>query len=192
MTPYRLNERFATIDQLMDAFGRNSLKLDLGCGYVKPNGYIGIDNMVGAAAQVENKENAPDILMDLCRGSFPFEDSSITEVRSSHFLEHSILDHIINESYRVLKPAGRFDFTVPYANSAEGLYPGHTIFLTEKWFHRNMNFRNRFEIIKETYLPSEEWRMAKPFSALIPFKLARTFLFNACSEMRMICLSKKQ
>jgi len=57
-------------------------------------------------------------------------DSTGSDVRASHFLELSAFDHVISESYRVLKPDGHFIFAVPYANSADGMYPGHLIFLT--------------------------------------------------------------
>jgi predicted SAM-dependent methyltransferase len=189
---YTLNKRFASMDQLMNSYGRAHIKIDLGCGYNKPAGYIGIDNMSGTASQIANRDNEPDILMDLCSGHFPFEDNSVAEVRASHFLEHSNLEHIINETHRVLKPAGRFDLIVPYANSAEGLYPGHIVYLTEKWFHDNPNFQSKFRIVKETYYPSREWRRLRPFSWFIPFRLARTFLFNACWQMRMDCIAKKK
>jgi SAM-dependent methyltransferase len=166
------------------------LKLDLGCGYYKPEGYIGLDNLIGENAQIKNVGNRPDILMDLNRDPLPFNDNTCTEVRSSHFLEHSNLDHIINESYRVLKANGIFFFVVPYANSAEGMFPGHSIFLTERWFYENINFQSKFTIIKEQFDPSAAYRKSL-ISKVIPFSFARTFLFNACWQMQMTCKPKK-
>lgn len=188
-----LNRRWESMEQLIQAQGQDGLRLDLGCGYYKPPGYIGIDNLVGEGAQIANAENAPDILMDLDRGPLPFADHSIAEVRSSHFLEHSNLDHVINESWRVLRPGGRFVFIVPYANSAEGMYPGHHIFLTERWFYENLNFQSKFTIQHEHYDPSLAWkRLPWLVRALIPFSFARTFLFNACWQMKIEAVKKKE
>lgn len=129
--------------------------------------------MAGAATQIQNDDNAPDILMDLNRCAIPFQDESCAEIVSSHFLEHSNLDHIINESFRLLRPKGTFLFVVPYANSAEGMYPGHSIFLTEKWFQQNMNFNEKFKIVKIKYTPSEHWRQVPWCVRLVtPFDLA--------------------
>jgi len=187
---YVLNSKFGTIDDIINAYMNDGLKLDIGCGFYKPVGYIGIDNLEGAATQIENQNNLPDIFMDLNKDSIPFEDNSIDEIRSSHFLEHSNLDHIFAESYRVLKSDGVFLFTVPYANSAEGLYPGHNIFLTEKWFYNNIGFQEKFEIIKEKYDASEDYR-ASIIRFLIPFRIARKFLFNSCWQMTITCRVKK-
>jgi SAM-dependent methyltransferase len=179
-----LNSRWSSVGEIIDAYGPTSLRLDLGCGFVKPEGFIGLDNLVGSAVQVEDDANAPDILMDLNRDELPFPSDSCEEVRSSHFLEHSDLNHVLNESHRVLKPGGLLLFAVPYANSAEGMYPGHLLFLTEKWFHENTNFRARFAITRETYTPSDEFR-SLPWIVrkVLPFGFARKFLFNACSQM---------
>lgn len=176
------------VRSINDILSSNSgrLKLDIGCGYYKAKGYIGIDNLIGKDAQIENQDNLPDILMDLNQARIPFPDESCAEIRSSHFLEHSNLSWIIDESYRLLKPEGRFDFTVPYANSAEGMYPGHAIFLTERWFFENRNFQSKFEILKIHYDRSLYWKTSL-LRFVIPFDVARKFLFNACWQMSMHC-----
>ena len=186
------NKKYQNIEDIYAAFGGRAFKLDLGCGYVKPAGFIGIDNQSGEASQIPNAENAPDILMDLDAADFPFPDNSCEEVRSSHFLEHSQLMHILNESHRVLRPGGTFLFAVPYANSAEGMYPGHQQFLTEKWFYENLTFQKKFKIELEEYFPSSDY-LKLPFilRALIPFKFSRTFLFNACCQMIFRCSARK-
>ena len=155
---YALNSKYLSIQELIDNFSVDgSLRLDLGCGYYKPKGYIGIDNLCGKSTQIVNSNNCPDILMDLNTFEISFDDNCCSEIQSSHFLEHSNLDHIINESYRLLKTQGRFNFTVPYASSAEGMYPGHNIFLTERWFEENINFQSKFKILKASYKPSVYW-----------------------------------
>jgi predicted SAM-dependent methyltransferase len=189
---FELAPQWASIEQIVEAHAPDGVRLDLGCGYVKPQGFIGIDNLVGERTQVVDETNAPDILMDLNSFPLPFPDSSCTEVRSSHFLEHSVLDHVIDESYRVLRPGGLFLFTVPYANSAEGMYPGHSVFLTEKWFHENPNFGQKFEILEERFDPSDDYqRLPWLVRKLLPFDKARTFLFNACWQMTISARPRK-
>lgn len=186
------NKNYQSIEEVYAAFGGGSFKLDLGCGYVKPSGFIGIDNLSGEASQIPNAQNAPDILMNLDTAAFPFPDNSCEEIRSSHFLEHSQLMHILNESHRVLRPGGTFLFAVPYANSAEGMYPGHQQFLTEKWFYENLTFQRNFKIEHEEYFPSADYlKLPLILRTLIPFKFARTFLFNACWQMIFRCSAKK-
>lgn len=187
-----LNSRFTSLEDLYGAYGGKSFKIDLGCGFVKPQGFIGLDNRSGERSQIPNEDNAPDILLDLNQMPLPFPDDSCVEVRASHFLEHSDVMHILDECYRVLQPGGVFLFVVPYANSAEGMYPGHNIFFTEKWFYKNLTFQEKFKIEKEVYFPSDDWN-ALPwiFRKLLPFSFARKFLFNACWQMMFRCSVKK-
>lgn len=187
-----LNPRYRSYEELENVLIVNNGKIDLGCGYYKPEGFVGIDNLDGANAQIKNETNAPDILMDLNSEKLPFADNSCSEVRSSHFLEHSVVDHIIAEAYRVLKPGGIFMFTVPYANSAEGMYPGHLIFFTEKWFYKNLHFNKLFAIENESFKMSEDWlQLPWLLRKIIPFKYARKHFFNSCCEMTFVCKSKK-
>jgi ubiquinone/menaquinone biosynthesis C-methylase UbiE len=131
-------------------------------------------------------------LIYLDNEKLPFSDGEISYARTSHFLEHSNnIDHVINEVHRVLKGKGIFQIIVPYANSAEGMYPGHNIFFTEKWFKQNINFNNRFSIIKEIYYPSDYYlNLNCILRKLFPFKYARIFLFNCCWQMELICEKK--
>jgi SAM-dependent methyltransferase len=189
-----LNNGWNSPDEIVETKSAETggLRLDLGCGFVKPEGFIGLDNFVGSLVQIADEDNAPDIVMDINSERWPFPDSSCSEVRSSHFLEHSNLDHIFFESFRVLKPGGIFFFVVPYANSAEGMFPGHSIFLTEHWFQKNTTFQDRFEITAMQFDPSElylqwPWLLRR----IIPFGFARKHLFNVCSQMWITAVVKK-
>jgi SAM-dependent methyltransferase len=187
-----LNSQFNTLSDLYQFYGGGSYRLDLGCGYVKPTGFIGIDNFSGEATQIPNSANMPDIIMDLNLNKLPFPNDSCEEIRSSHFLEHSQVMHIISESHRVLRPGGLFMFAIPYANSAEGMYPGHYQFLTEKWFYENISFNEKFRIEREEYFPSKYWlELPKIIRLLFPFNFARKFFFNACCQMILWCSAKK-
>lgn len=185
---FTLNPKYGAISEIAKLYP-DGIRLDLGCGYYKPHGYVGIDDMRGEFSQICNADNMPDIFMDLNVDTIPFVDNSCIEVRSSHFFEHSDISHVVRESYRVLIPGGDLTIIIPYANSAEGLYPGHTLFLTEKWFFENIDFQNKFRIIDIQYFPSDYWKktIARFF---IPFSFARTFFFNACWQI-MIKAKKK-
>lgn len=189
---YKLNGKYNNIEEIIATYPDKRLKVDLGCGFYKPKGYIGIDDLRGETTQVTNQENMPDIFMDLNLQPLPFRNGSCAEVRASHFLEHSDIDHIISEVHRVLAPSGKFNIIVPYANSAEGMYPGHTLFLTEKWFYENLHFQKCFEIIHEKYYPSSTYKKLPLLLRFIfPFRYARLFLFNACWQMKLICRVRK-
>ena len=126
-----LADRWSSIDEILAA--HPDLRIDLGCGYVKPAGYVGLDDLRGVEGlmgQLPNDERGPDVFLDLNADPYPFPDGSAAEVRSRHFLEHSLLDHVFGEAYRLLRPGGRFVAIVPYANSADGMAPGHSVFLT--------------------------------------------------------------
>jgi SAM-dependent methyltransferase len=167
--------------------GLGQLKIDLGSGFYKPPGFIGLDNLSGAAAQVPELGSPPDVEIDLHSEPLPFPDGSVAVVRTSHYLEHSPLDETFDEVHRVLVPGGVFDNTMPYALSDDGLFPGHAIFLTEKWFTENLHFQRLFRIVSVEYFPSPDyatwpWLLRR----VVPFGWARRHLFNVCSLFRLV------
>jgi SAM-dependent methyltransferase len=182
-----LAQRWSSIEELVAAHPR--LRLDLGCGYVKPAGYVGLDDLRGVGGlegQLPSVEGGPDVLLDLNADLYPFADGSVVEVRSRHFLEHSHLDHVFEQSHRVLAAGGSFVAIVPYANSADGMAPGHNVFLTERFFEHNPSFEQKFQITRITYRESEEWEAwPRLMRKLVPYAWARTHLFNVCKEMRV-------
>jgi hypothetical protein len=182
-----LADRWGSIDEI--AAAHRPLRLDLGCGYVKPEGYVGLDDLrgvAGLAGQFPSVDGGPDISLDLNEDAYPFADGSVEEIRSRHFLEHSHLDHVFEQSHRLLRDGGLFVAIVPYANSADGMSPGHNVFLTERFFERNPSFGQKFQITRITYRQSEEWEAwPRLLRKLIPYDWARTHLFNVCKEMRV-------
>ncbi len=191
---YTLHPRWRSLEGLIEAHAGEdgALKLDLGCGYVKPDGFIGLDDLTGAGVQVPTEERAPDVFLDLNSAPLPFDADSCSEVRSSHFLEHSDLDHVFEQVFRVLAPGGTFFFVVPYANSAQGMFPGHHIFLTEQFFHDILHFQRLFRIVREDYSPSDVWNtLPEEFRKLLPFEQARQVLFNVCHQMSIWATPRK-
>lgn len=80
------------------------LRVDLGCGPRKPEGFVGIDR---------HQWGDTDIVADLAEG-IPLEDGIVDEVRAYDVLEH-LPDpiHSMNELWRILKPGGKADILVP-------------------------------------------------------------------------------
>lgn len=86
------------------------IKLNLGCGYRKLEGFVNIDS---------RREVSPDIVLDVLCG-LPYQDSSVDMVHASDFLEHVPLGKtigVIEEIYRVLKPGGAF---ISFTPSTDG------------------------------------------------------------------------
>jgi SAM-dependent methyltransferase len=108
------------------------LKLDLGCGPNKRDGFHGVD--------VRQFDGKVDTVLDLARpltyksdglptgwhGSpiayepWPWADDSVDEAHSSHFVEHltgAERVHFFNELYRVLRKGAKVTIIVPAWNS---------------------------------------------------------------------------
>ncbi len=71
------------------------IKIDIGCGRNKKEGFIGVDL---------EKETNPDVVASAL--SLPFDDDSVDEVFSAHLVEHfdpEEAQQFFNEIYRVLK-----------------------------------------------------------------------------------------
>jgi len=84
------------------------MKLNIGCGRQKIDGYINCDI---------SKEVNPDVLVDLER-TLPFEDNSINEILLNRVLEHTIKPiDIFKELYRVCKDRAVIKIRVPYFSS---------------------------------------------------------------------------
>lgn len=97
------------------------LKLDLGCGKNKKEGFFGVD-----ALAFDNV----DLVFDLAQ-PWPWADSSVEEVHCSHFVEHLEVKeriHFVNELYRVLKPGAKALVITPHGFSGRAFGD-----LTHKW-----------------------------------------------------------
>jgi hypothetical protein len=166
------------------------LRLDLGCGAFKREGYIGIDNYA-SETQWQAHASQIDINWDLSQG-IPFQDSSVAAIYTSHFLEHVNMDFMLREIHRVAEPGAEIHIVVPYANSAEGMYPGHVNFLTEKYFNNNTVFQQCFTDVEYRFDPTQEWESGLVQKHIkIPFDVARIFMFNVCRQMHILCKPKK-
>ncbi|MFM6223751.1 MAG: glycosyltransferase [Dolichospermum sp.] len=103
----QLNQSIENNFRFLNSFSFSNLqplRIDLGCGVNKPNGFVGVDLYPGFGV---------DIVADLSQ-RFPFEDNSVDEVRAHDIIEH-LPDriHTMNEIWRILKPGGIVDISVP-------------------------------------------------------------------------------
>lgn len=83
--------------------------LNLGCGQRKSPGSIGVD--------INPSSNA-DVLVDLNRLPYPFDDNCFVEIICEHVLEH--LDDVITaieEIHRIAKPGALLIVEVPHFSS---------------------------------------------------------------------------
>jgi hypothetical protein len=98
------------------------LRLDLGCGKNKVGpDWVGVDRI---------KFEGVDKAFDLTK-PWPWEDNSVEEAHSSHFVEHlepAERIHFVNELHRVLRPGGQARIITPHWCS-ERAYGD----LTHKW-----------------------------------------------------------
>lgn len=106
------------------------LKLDLGCGNKKREGFIGVDC---------RKFEGVDLEADLCK-RWPWDDGSVEEVNCSHLVEHLTGPervHFVNELYRVLIPGGKATITTPYwaSNRAYGDLTHQWPPVSEMWWY---------------------------------------------------------
>lgn len=103
------------------------VRLHLGCGGVRYDGYLGVDITPGPAV---------DQVADL-RQRWPWADATVAEAVAEDVFEH-LPDkcHTLRELYRVLEPNGRALVRVPDATTGAAFGdPTHVSFWTLESFH---------------------------------------------------------
>jgi len=124
-----------------------------------------------------------DVIADL-NGPWPWEDSSIDEIRAYDIIEH-LPDkiHTMNEAWRVLRPGGTFDIIVP-TTEGRGAFqdPQHC-----SYWNRNSFFYYTDRI------PERE-RFGKHYGIAARFKIAsekQEKLANEVVKLRMVLTAVK-
>jgi len=138
------------------------IKINLGCGFRKLEGFINIDN---------RPEVSPDLVCDILEG-LPFDDNSVDCVRAYDFLEHCPIGKVvgvITDIWRVLKPGGIFESFTP-STDGRGAFmdPSHCSFWNKNsWlYYSDPAYRGLygmvpdFEIEKiEDTIPDPQWKI---------------------------------
>ncbi len=103
------------------------MKLNLGCGNNRIEGFVGVDKLLMPAV---------DVVHDLNVFPYPFPDESVEEFFLDNVLEH--LDDVIavmEEIYRLSQPGAIVKIKVPYFKSNSAYTdPTHKHFFTETSF----------------------------------------------------------
>lgn len=147
------------------------VKYDLACGNNKQEGFVGVD--------ITKKGTKADIEFNLLTFPWRFaKDNSVSEVFSSHWLEHiphgdgyhDPMFEVMDEIFRILKPGGIARFVTPYYTSVRAFQdPTHLRMITEPtfmYFTKVWRKANKlehypvkcdFEIVKIDHSVSEEF-----------------------------------
>ncbi|MBI2618392.1 class I SAM-dependent methyltransferase [Candidatus Kaiserbacteria bacterium] len=99
--------------------------LDIGCGQRKLSGAVGLDVLENSQA---------DIIHDVSKTPWPFEDNSFDVVFANHHLEHVSEPLVfLREAHRILRPKGRIVLQVPYFRFIDAFTdPTHRHFFTSQ------------------------------------------------------------
>ena len=106
------------------------MKLDIGCGTRKQEGFIGVD--------IKDFPGV-DHVMDAGSDPWPWENDSVDEIWCSHFLEHLTAQqriHFVNEAWRVLKVGAKATIITPHwsSNRAYGDLTHQWPPVSEMWY----------------------------------------------------------
>ncbi len=99
-------------------YGIGHMKLNLGCGFSKRDGFVNVDNSAHCA---------PDMIHDLETFPWPWADSSVDEILMRHVLEHlgattDVYFAVLQEMYRVCRHDARITVVVPHPRHDDFLH----------------------------------------------------------------------
>lgn len=157
--------------------------LHLGCGAHKRPGAIGLDLLPLSGV---------DLVCDLNKVPYPFEDGEFDLIVAEHVLEH--LDNVvavIEEAYRLLKTGGKLEIVCPHFSSADTFTDiTHKHFITSRSFDYFVpgsdlgryaySDKIKFKVLKKELGPRPWPLMLRPLGALInryPVFYERRFAF---------------
>jgi hypothetical protein len=122
------------------------MKLNLGCGFDKKEGFTNIDI---------TKDVNPDVVWDLTKTPYPFKNNSITQIYAKDVLEHIPRDKlliVLEEWYRISKPNAIWEIIVPFYNTrlanANILHFGGFDFTSFDFLEENKSLESSYTPIK--------------------------------------------
>jgi ubiquinone/menaquinone biosynthesis C-methylase UbiE len=138
------------------------MKLDLGCGNKKKDGFTGVDIIALSGV---------DVVCDLEKFPWPFEDNSVDEIHCSHYVEHTQdLVKFMDEVWRIAKPGAKITIVAPYYSSILAAQdPTHRRPISaETFFYFSKKWREdytigyypinaNFEIVQIGVVYNQEW-----------------------------------
>lgn len=168
------------------------MKLDLGCGENKREGFVGVDIVPGAQV---------DIVLDLEK--YPWEqfpDSSVDEICSSHYVEHvGDLVAFMDEVWRIAKPGALITWVAPYYSSMRAMQdPTHKNFISENtWNYFSRDWRveskmghypiqSNFEVRKNVFFYEPPWDAKSPEEQAFARKHYLNVVQNIYTELVVI------
>lgn len=107
------------------------MKLDIGCGKRKREGFTGVD---------QYPMEGVDVVLNVGNEPWPWEDGSVEEIHASHFLEHLTAAqrvHFVNEAFRVMKEGAKATIITPHwaSNRAYGDFTHQWPPVAEMWYY---------------------------------------------------------
>jgi SAM-dependent methyltransferase len=102
------NETAASSTPELTVVAPTPLRLDLGCGKAKKEGFTGVDC---------REFPGVDVVCDLGKAQWPWDDDSVDEIHCSHLVEHlnsAERIHFVNEAHRVMKKGAKALIITPH------------------------------------------------------------------------------
>jgi hypothetical protein len=185
------------------------LKLNLGCGYRKLEGYVNADKY---------PDSKPDLLLDIEVLPWPFPDNSVTHVFLSHVLEHvgqdaALFLRLMQELWRVCAPGAEVVIHVPHPRHDDFLGdPTHvrpimpaTLQAFDQALNRDwiaagsgatplgLQLGIDFQVVSLEYMPDQRWKQkldAGQVTVQELFEMAAA-QNNVFVELHFTCLAHK-
>jgi len=111
MSPEQFQERRIAAVESADTARSSKKILDVGCGWNKTPGAIGIDS---------NPRTHAEVIHDLGQVPYPFADNEFDEVVCRHVVEHvPDVMAFVTELYRITKPGGRITIVTPHYSNPD-------------------------------------------------------------------------
>lgn len=152
-----------------------SIRIDIGCGKSKKEGYIGVDIL---------DFEGVDIRMNAGSDRWPWEDGTVDEVHASHFVEHLLpieRIHFVNELHRVLKN--------PEYNNAGAVVKGFATVIVPHWSSQRAygDLTHQWPPVSEFwfYYLDKDWRAVNaPHNTEYKCHLSVTWGYNMHPEIQ--------